>query len=43
MGVIKVNLFVVDTNEEVISFYEKLGYIKRLELVPMSKALLEEF
>ncbi len=43
MGVIKLNLFVVDTNEKVISFYEKLGYIQRPELVPMSKTLLEEF
>lgn len=42
MGVKKVHLFVVDTNKEVIGFYEKNGYIQRDELIPMSKTLLDE-
>lgn len=42
LGVIKVNLFVLDTNEKVVQFYDKLGYMQRYELIAMSKTLLDD-
>lgn len=42
MGVMKVNLFVVSQNKDVLGFYEQLGYQERYELITMSKNLIEE-
>ena len=43
LGVIKTNLFVAASNDQVVGFYNKLGYVKREELITMSKTLLEEW
>lgn len=43
MGVKKVHLFVQKVNDKVIGFYQRCGYIKRTELIDMSKTLLDEF
>lgn len=42
MGVMKVNLFVVRHNANVVGFYDRLGYQERHELITLSKTLIEE-
>lgn len=42
MGVMKVNLFVVNHNTQVLGFYARLGYQERHELITLSKTLAEE-
>lgn len=42
LGVMKVNLFVLDSNKKVVQFYDQLGYVQRHELIAMSKTLLDD-
>lgn len=42
LGVIKTHLFITSSNSKVVGFYNKLGYVRRDELITMSKTLLEE-